>query len=164
MTRRPRRSSGLSAVVVRFSRTRKRYERQGVLVEPAALEAAEAACLADAESRARRRARDKEYRSRADAGFEVALAEAILELFPACPRARATEIAAHAGRRGSGGVGRSAGGRNLATEPVTLAVVAAVRHGDTDYDNLLMAGVERSEARARVQADVERVLQRWRAV
>ena len=163
LTRRARKSSGLSAVVVRFSRTRKRYERQGVLVEPAALEAAEAACLADADSRARRRARDEEYRARADAGFEVAFAGAILELFPACPPGRATEIAAHAGRRGSGRVGRSAAGRNLETEAVTLAVVAAVRHGDTDYDNLLMAGVDRGEARARVQADVELVLQRWRA-
>jgi hypothetical protein len=162
LTRRARKSSGLSAVVVRFSRARKRYERQGVLVEPAALEAAEEACLADAESRARRRARDEEYRARADAGFEVALAEAILELFPACPPGRATEIAAHAGRRGSGRVGRSAAGRNLEAEPVTLAVVAAVRHGDTDYDNLLMAGVDRGEARARIQPDVELLLQRWR--
>ena len=37
-TRRARRASTLTAVVVRFSRTRKRYERQGLLVEPDALE------------------------------------------------------------------------------------------------------------------------------
>jgi hypothetical protein len=37
---RTHRASELSAVVVRFSRTRKRYERQGLLVEPAALERA----------------------------------------------------------------------------------------------------------------------------
>jgi hypothetical protein len=40
LSRRAHRASGLSAVVVRFSRSRKRYERQGLLVEPAALEAA----------------------------------------------------------------------------------------------------------------------------
>lgn len=40
LTRRARRGSELAAVVVRFSRTRKRYERQGLLVEPAALAAA----------------------------------------------------------------------------------------------------------------------------
>jgi hypothetical protein len=40
LTRRARRVSALSAVVVRWSRARKRYERQGLLVEPAALEAA----------------------------------------------------------------------------------------------------------------------------
>jgi hypothetical protein len=39
-TRRARAASGLTAVVVRFSRTRKRYERQGLLVEAGALEKA----------------------------------------------------------------------------------------------------------------------------
>ncbi|MFZ0118948.1 MAG: hypothetical protein WAN20_18735 [Pseudonocardiaceae bacterium] len=37
LTRRAHRASELSAVVVRFSRSRKRYERQGVLVERSAL-------------------------------------------------------------------------------------------------------------------------------
>jgi len=37
LTRRAHRASELSAVVVRFSRSRKRYERQGVLVEDSAL-------------------------------------------------------------------------------------------------------------------------------
>jgi hypothetical protein len=37
LTRRAKRGSELSAVVVRFSRSRRRYERQGVLVEPDAL-------------------------------------------------------------------------------------------------------------------------------
>jgi hypothetical protein len=37
LTRRAKANSARSAVVVRFSRTRRRYERQGLLVEPAAL-------------------------------------------------------------------------------------------------------------------------------
>ncbi|HYR62576.1 MAG TPA: hypothetical protein VET24_08105 [Actinomycetota bacterium] len=37
LTRRAKKASGRSAVVVRFSRARKRYERQGLLVEEAAL-------------------------------------------------------------------------------------------------------------------------------
>lgn len=41
LTRRARKASGLSAVVIRYSRARKRYERQGVLVEAAALEGAD---------------------------------------------------------------------------------------------------------------------------
>jgi hypothetical protein len=41
LTRRAKRASELSAVVVRFSRSRRRYERQGVLVEAAALARAE---------------------------------------------------------------------------------------------------------------------------
>src|SRR5437870_1841947 len=41
LTRRARRHSALHAVAVEWSRTRQRYERQGVLVEPAALRRAE---------------------------------------------------------------------------------------------------------------------------
>jgi hypothetical protein len=36
LTRRAKKHSGLSAVVLRFRRARKRYERQGILVEEAA--------------------------------------------------------------------------------------------------------------------------------
>ncbi len=41
LTRRARKYSSLAAVVVRFSRARKQYERQGLLVEPEALHRAE---------------------------------------------------------------------------------------------------------------------------
>ncbi len=57
LTRRAKKPSRLSAVVVRWSRVRKRYERQGILVEEAALQRAEAECLADQEIRAQRRLR-----------------------------------------------------------------------------------------------------------
>ncbi len=52
LTRRARKYSPLSAVVVRFSRSRGRYERQGILASEAALERAEQECLADGEQRA----------------------------------------------------------------------------------------------------------------
>jgi hypothetical protein len=42
-------------VVVRWSRSRKRYERQGILAESEAIERAEPECLSDAEVRARHR-------------------------------------------------------------------------------------------------------------
>jgi hypothetical protein len=41
-------------------------------------------------------------------------------------------------------------------------VVAASRHSDTGYDDLLMAGVDRAQARDRVRGDVDEVLERWR--
>jgi hypothetical protein len=47
LTRRSRKYSRLSAVVVKWSRARKRYERQGLLVENEALEHAEKECAAD---------------------------------------------------------------------------------------------------------------------
>jgi hypothetical protein len=162
LTRRARKHSGLSAVLVRFSRARKRYERQGVLVEEAAIEQAEAECLADEEARARRRERERERRAGEDLEFQHELASEIRRLFPGCPPVRAEQIARHTGDRGSGRVGRTAAARALDRQAVTLAVVAAVRHGETHYDELLMAGVERFEARDQIRADVEQVLELWR--
>jgi hypothetical protein len=63
--------------------------------------------------------------------------------------------------RGSGRVGRSAAGRSLDEKAVTLAVVASVRHEDTEYDALLMSGVPRDEARDRIRPDIDRVLDAW---
>ena len=164
LSRRARKASRLSAVVVRFSRARKRYERQGILVEEAALEQAEAQCLADEEARARRRERDRERRAGQDVAFEARLTEAVVRLFPGCPAGRAEAIARHAAVRGSGRVGRSAAGRALDDHAVTLAVVASVRHEDTGYDELLMAGIPRGEARARVRPDIDRVLAAWQGL
>ncbi|MGP4042873.1 DUF2293 domain-containing protein [Streptomyces sp. 2A115] len=163
LTRRSREGSALSAVVVRFSRRRSRYERQGVLVEEAALARAEERCLADAEARRRRRARDARRRDAEDVRFTDAFAEEILRLFPGCPADRAQAIAAHASVRGSGRVGRSAAGRALSEAAVTSAVCAAVRHTETPYDQLLMSGVPRHEARRRIAPTVEGTLQGWRA-
>jgi hypothetical protein len=162
LTRRARAASRLSAVVVRFSRTRKRYERQGILVEEAALEQAEQECLADGEVRARRRERDAHRRAAEDLELQTRVAAEIARLFPGCPADRARAIAAHASVRGSGRVGRSAAARALESDAIGLAVSAAVRHQDTSYDDLLMAGVERAEARARVREEVGQVLDSWR--
>ncbi|MFE0327390.1 DUF2293 domain-containing protein [Streptomyces sp. NPDC058960] len=161
LTRRAREASGLSAVVVRFNRRHGRYERQGVLVEEAALALAEERCLADAEARRRRRARDARRRAEEDARFTEAFAAEIQRLFPGCPAERARAIAGHASVRGSGRVGRSAAGRALSPEAVTAAVRASVRHLETPYDQLLMDGVARPEARRRIAGRVEAVLREW---
>jgi hypothetical protein len=163
LTRRAKKASTLSAVVVRFSRARKRYERQGTLVEEAALEQAEEQCLADEEVRARRRERDRARRADEDLEFQAQLARAIQRLFPGCPPARAELVAGHAGLRGSGRVGRSAAGRALDEDAVMRAVVASIRHEDTGYDSLLMSGVARDQARAQVRPDIDRVLDTWRS-
>ncbi|OPG07565.1 hypothetical protein B1R27_12800 [Streptomyces sp. GKU 895] len=162
LTRRSREESGLSAVVVRFNRRKGRYERQGVLVEESALARAEARCLADAEARRRRRVRDARRRAVEDVRFTEAFAAEIRRLFPGCPADRARGIAAHASLRGSGRVGRSAAGRALSEGAVVSAVVASVRHLDTPYDQLLMSGVPRHEARRRIAVAVEGVLGGWR--
>jgi hypothetical protein len=162
LTRRARAASSLSAVVVRWSRSRKRYERQGSLVEERALEAAETACLADADARARRRERDEARRERDDAQLQERIAEGILALLPSCPPERADAIARHTATRGSGRVGRTAAAKALDADTLLRAAAASVRHEDTDYDDLLMAGTAREDARDRVRDDVSAVLERWR--
>jgi hypothetical protein len=161
LTRRAKKASTLSAVVVRWSRTRKRYERQGILTEEAALEAAEQACLADEDARMRRRERDGERRAREDVELQAKMAGEITRLFPRCPPERAEAVARHTALRGSGRVGRSAAGRALGADALTLAVVASIRHEDTDYDDLLMSGVPREEARDRIRPAIDRILAAW---
>ena len=162
LSRRAKRISGLSAVVVQWSRSRKRYERQGILAEAEAIERAEQECLSDAAARARRRERDKARRADEDMRFQAEFAAAIRKLFPRCPPRRADAMARHAAMRGSGRIGRSAAGRALDPDAVRLAVTASVRHVDTDYDELLMSGVDRETARRRVREPVEDVLRAWR--
>ncbi len=161
LTRRAKKASGLAAVVVRFSRTRRRYERQGILVEEAALEQAERECLADEDARARRRDRSQERREQEDEGLASRMSAEITRLFPGCPPERASAIARHAATRGSGRIGRTAAGRSLDVDAVTIAVVASVRHEDTSYDHLLMSGVPRADARERVRSTIDQILDAW---
>ena len=162
LTRRARKHSALSAVVVRFSRARKRYERQGVLVEQAALEQAEAECSADADGRSVRRERAEIYRDKQDQVLAMRMAESIRQMFPGCPPEEARAIAAHTSVRGSGRVGRTGSGRALDEDVLRAAVVAAIRHRHTKYDRLLMRGLNRMHARDAVRADIDRVLECWR--
>ena len=81
LTRRARKYSTLSPVVVCFSRSRKRYERQGVLVEEQALGRAEQECLADAEARALARARAAQRRERVDEQYVRTFAEHVKRIF-----------------------------------------------------------------------------------
>jgi hypothetical protein len=162
LTRRAKKASRLSAVVVRWSTRRNRYERQGILVENDAIEQAAQQCLGDADARALRRTHDQVRRAAVDEKFRDEFAVAIREQFPGCPPTRADTIAYHAALRGSGRIGRSAAGRTLDPDAIRLAVTASVRHLDTDYDDLLVSGVDRDDARHRVRDRVDRILDTWR--
>ena len=93
VTRRATKYSRLHAKVLRWSRTRKRYERQGILVESEALEKAEDESIADAELREIRRKRQAEKRAQLDEQYKRQFAEHILQLFPLCPVKTADKIA-----------------------------------------------------------------------
>jgi hypothetical protein len=161
LTRRSRKHSTLSAVVVQWSRARKRYERQGLLVEAEALEQAEQECLADSEVRARRREREAERREGLDQQYIETFARRVRELFPGCPAGREQTIAEHACLKYSGRVGRSAAAKDLDEEAVRLAVIAHIRHTETEYDSLLAQGYERRWARTQIERPLERTLARW---
>jgi hypothetical protein len=161
LTRRSHKYSTLVAVVLRWSRARRRYERQGLLVEEQALEQAEQECLADEDVRARRRERAAGRRAELDREYVERFAARVRELYPKCPAGRETAIAEHACLKYSGRVGRSAAAKQFDEEAVLLAVIAHIRHTETPYDDLLAAGADRWEARAQVQAQVHSVLHRW---
>jgi hypothetical protein len=161
LTRRAKKHSTLSAVVLKWSRARRRYERQGLIVEEAALEKAEEECLVDSDVRERRRERDAVRRQEMDQQYLRDFAGRVRELFPGCPTSRETVIAEHACRKYSGRVGRSASAKSLEESAVRLAVIAHIRHRETNYDHLLAIGYDRHEARFAVEEAVEQVLRRW---
>ena len=162
LSRRARKESSLAAIVVRpDARQRNRIWRLGILIEPAALDRAEQQCFDDDEVRARRRVKDAERRELLDEKFMGRFAIEIRLLFPKIPAERAEAIAAHAALRGSGRVGRSAAGQALDERAVRHAVVASVRHEDTDYDALLMKGVPRQDARDQIWQRIDQLLTSW---
>jgi hypothetical protein len=162
LTRRARKHSILSAVVLKWSHARKRYERQGLLVESRALEKAERECLADNEARARRRERAAARRAEMDRDYVKQFAERVRELYPGCPSGREVAIAEHACLKYSGRIGRSASAKEFDENAVQQAVIAHIRHVETEYDELLANYYERRNAREQVKDAVDSVLLKWK--
>ena len=162
LTRRAKRNSRLCAVVLKWARARKRYERQGLLVEENALERAETECLADGEIRQFRRMREAERREIMDKEYVKEYAGQIRRCYPRLPSGLEVKIAEHACLKYSGRVGRSAGAKRFDEESITLAVVAHVRHTQTEYDDLLMRGIDRFDARRLVKGKINQMIDEWR--
>ncbi|MGZ9167039.1 MAG: DUF2293 domain-containing protein, partial [Anaerolineales bacterium] len=151
LTRRASKYSTLSAVILKWSHARKRYERQGLLVEEAALQRAEQECLNDADARARHREREAERRAELDQEYMLRFAKRVREIFPNCPVEREQVLAEHACQKYSGRVGRCAGAKSLDEGFIRLAVIAHIRHAETNYDELLSQGMDRRLARHEVE-------------
>jgi hypothetical protein len=163
LTRRARKYSRLSAVVLKWSSARKHYERQGLLVEETALELAEGECLADFEVRELKKEREAVFLAGVpgdellcaslDSGKEFAdlLGELLYVLL------------IEPGSSLGGRVGRSGAAKSLDENSILLAVVAHIRHRETNYDELLGTGWERSDARGEVAGRIDEVLTRWQA-
>ncbi len=161
LTRRSAKYSILSAVVLQWSRARKHYERKGLLVEEAALQRAEQEYLDDADVRARRNERAADRRMELDQEYVSSFAKRVRELFPNCPTGREQVIAELACQKYSGRVGRSAQAKNLDEKSILLAVIAHIRHAETNYDELLMQGMDRSSARDEVREEIDQLVAQW---
>jgi hypothetical protein len=96
LTRRAVAHSSRAVTVVKFSRARRRHERQGMLVEEAALQRAQEECAADPIRRETARARRRPREERAEQEYLARFTERVLEVFPGCPRAEAEAIAQRA--------------------------------------------------------------------
>jgi hypothetical protein len=125
---------------------------------------AEEECTSDAEERARGRARAEALRVEQNLELVEKMIHRVRELFPGCPPKEAQKIAFHTTVRGSGRVGRTSAGRALDKEALRFAVIAAVRHNHTDYDELLAQGLERAAARESVREGIEAILEKWRSL
>lgn len=162
LTRRSGKYSTLRAIVLKWSKARKRYERQGQLIEEAALQKAEEECLADADLRARQRERAAERREYLDQVYIARFAEQIRAIFQHCPPDVERKIAEHACEKYSGRVGRSASAKAFDDEAITLAVTAHIRHVNTNYDTLLAQGYDRFAAREMVRDEITHILASWK--
>ncbi len=162
LTRRAKAKSKLYAVVLKWSRARKRYERQGLLVEEEAIEQAETECLADAALREARRLREAERREKLDKVYIKEYTANLRRLFPGMPSGVEVKIAEHACLKYSGRVGRSEMAKQFDTDALTLSVIAHIRHVKTNYDSLLMHGYDRWNARDEVRDKIDDILEKWR--
>ena len=161
LTLRAGKYTGARIVLVRFSRPRRRYERQGLFVTEEALERAEKECLDDGAARAKARKRAAIRRSELDREYVKEFARHIREQYPACPERSASSIAEHACRKYSNRVGRSAAAKEFDREKITLAVRAHIRHRHSDYDEILFSTSNRAHARGQVKLRVEGILADW---
>ncbi|HEX7707078.1 MAG TPA: DUF2293 domain-containing protein [Thermoanaerobaculia bacterium] len=162
VTRRARKYSPIAVIVLKWSRARKRYERQGLLVTEDAIDRAEEECLGDAELRERRQMAAALRRERLDEDYVRRFAAAVRLRYPAAPRDAETRIAEHACQKHSGRVGRTAAAKEFDETAIDLAVRAHIRHTHTPYDALLMRGSDRESARASVRREIEGLLELWR--
>jgi hypothetical protein len=161
LTRRSRKYSNLSAVVVRFNRSRHRYERQGLLVEPDALIRAENECEGDEADRKISRENAAVIREHADKEYIAQFSKQIRLQYPGCPSQEAEAIADHACQKYSGRVGRTSAAKAFDEEAIELAVKAHIRHKHTNYDQLLSNGWERPKARSAVTEKLDQIMREW---
>ncbi len=162
MTRRSKKFSERTVVVQKWNNRRKRYERLGQLVEPLAITLARNECAEDKEKRELKQKKAAIKRVEEEKIYRLIFAKAIRLLFPSMPTMREVEVANHACEKYSGRVGRTASAKEFDEDMITRAVVAHIRHKETDYDDRFGKGKRKKEIRSDVRDDIQQVLRKWR--
>ncbi|WP_160114343.1 MULTISPECIES: DUF2293 domain-containing protein [Aquimarina] len=162
MTRRSKKHSTLCAVVWAWNQRRKRYERQGQLVEEIAIEKAKIECQNDQNIRAEKNRKAAIVREQQDREYIIKFAIAIRRRYPNCPVKREFEIAKHACQKYSGRVGRTANAKEFDVKMIDLAVEAHIRHTETNYDDQFGQGKRKKEIRTDIRSDIDQILRRWK--
>ncbi|KAK0646721.1 hypothetical protein B0T16DRAFT_304031, partial [Cercophora newfieldiana] len=111
-----------------------------------------------AESKATANKRAEAVKKRDNAMYDK-FEEALLQMFPKCPKDKIPQILKHALQKRSGRVGRTS--TVDLEEKVKLAVRAHIRHCHTPYDALLKESGSRQRARDEVLQRVNEVAIQW---
>ncbi len=162
MTRRSKKYSSRTVVVQQWNNKRKRYERLGQFVEPEAILKARAECESDSADREAKNAKAAVKRTIEDREYRQRFAVEIRQLFPSMPAGRETAIAEHACEKYSGRVGRTASAKEFDEDMITRAVIAHVRHTETNYDNEFGKGKRKREIREEIRPEINLMIRRWK--
>lgn len=162
MTRRSKKHSSFCGVYYAWNKRSRRFERKGQYVEAKAIELAQLECIADVEKRALSNEKAAVKRAADDVIYIEAFSKAIKKRYPNCPKNREVAIAQHACEKYSGRVGRSASAKQFDAKMIDLAVVAHIRHAETDYDNQFNKGKSKKTIRSEVQQEITGMIKKWR--
>ena len=163
LTRRALARSSRSAIVLKFSRARKRSERQGVRVEAAAIQQAESDNVKDSArretQRERRRVRDEVAEKKYIADFTAR----VLALFPRAPARRPSRSPPTPARSTAGASAARPGPKPSTTRRSRWPCGHTCVTPAPSTTGLLATGLDPREAREAVRPAIERVVERWRA-
>lgn len=162
LTRRSKKHSKISVILQQWNNRRKRYERKGIYAEESAIKKANIECLQDKEQRAKIRKKAAIKRKEQDIEYIKLFSKEIRLLFPSMPKGREVLIAEHACEKYSGRVGRTAAAKELDEDMITRAVIAHIRHNETEYDDLFGKGKRKREIRNDIKPFIESILSRWK--
>lgn len=161
MTRRSKKNSRYCFVLQEWNQRRKRYERRGQYVEASAISKAETECLADKTIRAEKNRKAAQRRDVDELLYKQQFACEIRKCYPKMPKDREFAIVDHACEKHSGRVGRTAAAKEFSPEMVQRAVIAHIRHCETDYDDRFGKGKRKREIREDIRPLIKRVLHSW---